>query len=285
MLVALAGIWGASYLFIRVASPVFGPFVLIELRVILAALVLSGYAVATHRLPDLRGNWRRFLALGALAGALPFTLIASAELYIPASLAAILNATTPLFMAGVAAVWLGERLTVKRAIGIVVGIVGVAILVGWSPVSLNGGVLFAVVTSLLGALCYALGGTFAGRHFRGVPSLTLAIGQQIGASVVLLPFALAALPRAHVTGIALANLLALALLSTGVAYLIYYPLLKSVGATKALSVTFLIPAFGVIWGAIFLHEAVGPGTLAGLVVILAGLTLVTGVRPLPARRA
>jgi drug/metabolite transporter (DMT)-like permease len=278
MLILLAAIWGASYLFIRVASPVLGPLPLMELRTLIAGLLLWAYASLRGQRPALRANWRRFLALGALNGSLPFALIATSELYLPASPAAILNATTPLFTALVAAVWGVERLTRRRITGITIGLVGVAILVGWSPLPLTGKVLFGIVTSLLGALCYGLGGTYAGRCFRDIPPLTMATAQQLGAAAALLPFALIAAPEARVTGPAVANLLALALLSTTIAYLIYYPLLKSVGPTRTLSVTFLIPVFGLTWGAIFLHEQVGPGTLIGLLVILSSVGLVTGVK-------
>jgi drug/metabolite transporter (DMT)-like permease len=122
MMIALAAIWGASYLFIRVAAPVFGPFLLMELRVLIAGTVLLAYAFLIGQPPDLTGQWRRFLALGALNGATPFALIAAAELYIPASLAAILNATTPLFAAVVAAIWLNEAFTSKRLAGLLIGV-------------------------------------------------------------------------------------------------------------------------------------------------------------------
>jgi drug/metabolite transporter (DMT)-like permease len=278
MLILLAAIWGASYLFIRVASPVLGPLPLMECRTLIAGLVLLAYASLRGQRPALWTNWRRFLALGALNGSLPFALIATSELYLPASPAAILNATTPLFSALVAASWGGEPLTRRRLLGIAIGLAGVVILVGWSPLPLTGKVLLGIVTSLLGALCYGLGGTYAGRAFRDVPPLTLATAQQLGAAAALLPFALIAAPEARVTGPAVANMLALALLCTAVAYLIYYPLLKSVGPTRTLSVTFLIPIFGLTWGAIFLHEKIGPGTLVGLLVILSSVGLVTGLR-------
>lgn len=284
LLVLLAGIWGASYLFIRVASPVFGPFVLIEGRVILAGAVLWIYAAITGQMPDLRTGWQRYPVLGALSGAIPFTLIAASELYLPASLAAILNATTPLFTAVVAAIALGERLTPARLCGLALGTIGVGVLVGWSPVPLNGGLVFGVVTSLIAALSYGLGGVYASRTFHGVPPLTMAIGQQAGAAVLLLPFAAVALPRAHFTAPAFLNFLGLALLSTAIAYLIYYPLIKQVGPTRTLSVTFLIPLFGLLWGALFLHEHIGPGTLIGLAIILSSITLIAGVRPRLVRR-
>jgi drug/metabolite transporter (DMT)-like permease len=281
MMIALAAIWGASYLFIRVASPVFGPFLLMELRVLIAGTLLLGYAVLIGQAPKLRTEWRRFLALGALNGATPFALIAAAELYIPASLAAILNTTTPLFAAVVAAIWLNEAFTAKRLAGLLIGVAGTVVLVGWSSVPWTGELVFAVVASLLGALAYGLGGTFASRSFRDVPPLTMAIGQQYGAAAALLPFALVSLPGARFTTVALFNLLGLAVVSTAVAYLIYYPLLRSVGPTKALSVTFLIPIFGVCWGALFLHEHIGVGTVAGLLIILSGVTLVTGIQLRP----
>jgi drug/metabolite transporter (DMT)-like permease len=130
-----------------------------------------------------------------------------------------------------------------------------------------------------------VGGVYASRTFRGVPPLTMAIGQQAGASMLLLPFAAIALPRAHFSTPAFLSLLGLALLSTAVAYLIYYPLIKQVGPTRTLSVTFLIPLFGLMWGAVFLHEHVGPGTVLGLLIILSSITLITGVRFRPARAA
>jgi drug/metabolite transporter (DMT)-like permease len=254
-----------------------------EVRVVIAGLALLAFARASGAPPDLRAHGKRFLVLGAVGSAAPFTLIAAAELYIPASLAAILNATTPLCSAVVAAVWLQEQFTVKRAVGLVLGIVGVTVLMGWSPLTISGGVIFATVAMLLASLCYALGGTYAGRAFRGVPPLTISIGQQLAAAVILLPFAAATLPRAHASSEVVANVLALALLCTAVAYMIYYPLLKSAGPTSALSVTFLIPVFGLLWGALFLHERIGLGTVAGLAVILSSITLVTGIRVLPLR--
>jgi drug/metabolite transporter (DMT)-like permease len=285
MMLALAAIWGGSYLFIRVASPVFGPFMLVELRVLIAGIALYTYATATHRRPQFSQNTRKFLALGAVNGATPFTLIAIAELYIPASLASILNATTPLFAAIVAAIVLNDRFTVKRSIGLVVGVVGITVLVGWSPIPLTVPVILASIATLLASFAYGLGGTFAARNFKGFPPLTMAIGQHFGAAVAVLPFALASIPHVRFTMDAFANLLALALLSTAVAYLVYFPLLASVGPTKTLSVTFLIPVFGVLWGAMFLHEAIGVGTVVGMIVILSSVTLVTGLKVWPRAKA
>jgi drug/metabolite transporter (DMT)-like permease len=278
ILFLLAAIWGASYLFIRIAAPVLGPAVLIDARVLMAGGVLLLYAAAIRHRPGFRSRWKRYLILGAVNAAIPFTLIATSELYLTASLAAILNATTPLFTAVVAALWLKDQLTIPKIAGIAIGLAGVAVLVGWSPLPLTGKVLLAVGLSLLAALCYGIGGVYATRAFRGTPSLTLAIGQQLAAGLLLIPFAAAQAPVARLSLAAGLALGALALLSTSVAYLLYFHLIAAVGPTKTLSVTFLIPVFGLLWGALFLGEPVGAGTLIGMAIILASITLVTGVR-------
>src|ERR687898_2243623 len=173
----LGALWGGSFLFIRVAVPAFGPFLLVELRVGLAAAALFLYALAAGSMPKVRGRWRPFLALGFLNAAVPFSLISAAEIHLTASLAAILNATTVMFAAIVAAVWLGDALTAKKLFGIVLGIFGVTILVGWDPLPLNGAGLLAVAAMLVSSLSYALGGTYAKNSFSRIPPVGMAIGQ------------------------------------------------------------------------------------------------------------
>ncbi len=284
LLFLLAAMWGASFLFIRVAAPALGPLALVDGRVLLAAAALLLYAAAIHDVPSLWARWKGYLLLGAVNAAIPFTLISVAELRLTASLAAILNATTPLFAALVATVWLRERITAKRGLGLALGLVGVAVLVGWSPLRIDGPVLLAIAASLGGAIAYAVGGVYAARGFKGAPPLALSIGQQLGAGILLLPLAATHLPTAPpAAGVVLA-FLGLTLLATSVGYLIYFRLIASVGPTKTLTVTILVPCFGLLWGALFLHEPVGPGTLAGLVIVLSSVALVTGLRvPLPAR--
>ncbi|GER90483.1 hypothetical protein KDW_46450 [Dictyobacter vulcani] len=150
MLFLLAVMWGGSFLFMRVAAPVLGPVVLIELRVGIAGLALLLYTKAIGRALDLRARWKHYLAVGIINSAIPFTLIATSELYLTAGLAAILNATTPLFGAIVAALWIKDRLTLKKIIGLILGIIGVVVLVGWSPLPLTSGVLLGIL-AMLGA--------------------------------------------------------------------------------------------------------------------------------------
>jgi drug/metabolite transporter (DMT)-like permease len=274
-LVLLAALWGASYMFIRVAVPAFGPFTLMGLRVVLAASILALYAAVLARgMPKLRSRWREFLIVGTTNSAIPFSLIAAAEI----DLAAILNSTTALFAAAVAAVWIGEALTTKKVFGLVMGLVGVAVLVGWDPIPLSGIVLLSVGAMLAASLSYAIGGVYVKRTFAGVPPLAMAIGQQAGAAFLLLPLAAVSFPEEAPPLPAALSALALTLLSTAVAYLLYFRLIENVGPTKTLTVTFLIPVFGLLFGVVLLGEPVGVGTLVGFGIILYSVALVTEVR-------
>jgi drug/metabolite transporter (DMT)-like permease len=178
----------------------------------------------------------------------------------------------------VAAVWIGEALTAKKVVGLIMGIAGVAVLVGWTPIALTGLVLLSVGAMLVASLSYALGGVYAKRTFAGVPSLTMAIGQQTGAAVLLLPLAVVSLPDETPPSAVILSVLGLALLCTAAAYLLYFYLIANAGPTKTLTVTFLIPAFGLVFGVLFLGEPVGVGTFVGLGIILVSVALVTGIR-------
>ena len=278
-LVLLGVLWGASFLFIRVAVPVLGPFPLVEARVALAALALLLYGVAVGRLPRLRAHRGRFLVLGLVNSAIPFSLIAFAEIELTASLAAILNSTTVLFTAVVSALWTGEALTAGKLFGVVLGVMGVAVLVGWDPVPLTASVLLSVGAMLLASLSYALGATYAKRAFGDLPPTTMAVGQQAGAVAILLIPAAFTLPERSVPVVVGLAILGLALLSTAVAYLLYFRLIENVGPTSTVTVTFLVPVFGLLFGVVLLDEPFGVGTILGLAIILLGVALVTGFRP------
>ena len=275
----LGALWGGSFLFIRVAVPSLGPFLLVELRAGLAVAALFLYALAVSSMPKILGRWRSFLVLGFFNAALPFSLISAAEIHLTASLAAILNATTVMFSAIVAAVWMGDVLTARKAVGIVLGIVGVSVLVGWDPLPLNGAVLLAVAAMLLASLSYALGATYAKRSFAAIPPLGMAIGQLGGATALLLPLAVVSLPERAPSTVVTLSMLGLAFLSTAVAYLIYFRLIENVGPTSTLTVTLLVPVFGLLFGVLLLEEPFGLGTLAGLGIILSSVVLITGIAP------
>ncbi len=276
-LILLGAVWGLSFIFIRVGVPQLGPFFLMVLRVGLAVLALLPFAVALGRVPELRKRWRQFIAMGFLNAAVPFPLIAFAEITITASLAAILNSTTVLFSVLVAAAFLGDSLTRRKLAGVVMGVVGVAVLVGLDPLPLSGPVLAAVGAMLLAAVFYALAGTYAKVTFSGVRPLTLATGQQAGATALLLPFAVATVPGEEPSVAAALSALGLAILCTAVAYLLYFTLIQNVGPTSTLTVTFLAPGFGVLFGVLLLGEPFGVGSALGLAIVLLSVALVTGV--------
>jgi len=277
-LVLLGAIWGASFMFIRVAAPAFGPLLLMDLRVLLAGFVLLVFAFFRKQLPQITYRWREFAILGLFNAALPFTLIAFSQLTLTASLAAILNSTTPLFTATIAALWLGHSLTMRKIGGIAMGIIGVSILVGGSPLVIDGGKIIAVFASLGAALCYGIGTVYASKRFQGMKPLHTAIGQLFSAGTWLLIPAFTSVPSEPPSPNAIAALIALALISTSFAYQLYFFLINHVGPTKTATVTFLVPVFGTIWGVTFLQEPLSIGMILGMVVILASVRLVISDR-------
>jgi drug/metabolite transporter (DMT)-like permease len=274
MLGLLAALWGASFLFMRVGAPALGPVFLIELRVLLAALTLLLIALIRRHSVRILHKWKQYLLLGALNAAIPFCLIATAELHLSASLAAILNATTPLFTALVAFGWLKEPFTVKKFVGLVVGILGVTVLVGWDPHDTGDFLFWSILSSLLAALFYGVAGVFSSRFFQGETSMDMAIGQQLGAALLLLPFSAFLLPSAMPSTEVVVSVLALAIFCTAFGYLLYFALIQQVGPVRTLTVTFLVPFFGIVWGAVFLGEAVTGGVALGLLLILLSVGLV-----------
>lgn len=278
LLILLSALWGGSYLFIRIAGPVLGPVVLMALRVSIAAVLLFAYLAALRQWPDFRRYWKPFLVMGILNNAIPFTLIASAVIHLNASIAAILNATTPLFTALVAAWWIKEPLDARKAAGVVLGMAGVAVLMGWSPLPLTPGVVAAAAQALLAALSYGLAAVHARRRFTDVPPLHTAVGQLSGSTLLLLPLAARWLPQTPPDMRVTLSVVGLAVACTALAYVVYFRLIATTGATAAATVTFLIPFFSVLWGVMLLDEPLSPGMFIGLGIILTSVWLVLGVK-------
>lgn len=284
-LLLLSALWGGSFLFMRVASPVLGPVVLIELRVLIAGLALLLYSLLGRHKLDLRRRWQHYLVIGIINSALPFTLIATAELHLTAGLAAILNATSPLFGAVAAALWLKETLTTGKILGLLLGIAGVGVLVGWSPLPFSTTIALSIAASLAASAFYGLAGVYTKIHMQGASSVAVATCSQLGASLFLLPL-VPVVPLQHTPTVpVLLAVATLGLLCTGFAYLIYFQLIANIGPTRALTVTFLSPIFGVLWGALVLGELVTWSTLLGFAIILAGTGFVTGVLHFRQRQA
>jgi len=274
-LVLLAAIWGAAFIFMRVAAPALGAVWTAELRVLLGGAALLAWFRLTGFDPQLKRHARAYLVVGSVNIALPFVLYAYAALHAPASLLAILNATSPMFGLIWAALFGDERVTLAKVAGLALGAAGVAFIA--QPDASAAGPQFAwAVAAALGACsAYGLAGVVIRRVAKDVSSKAMAAGNQLAAALVLLPLLPFTAPAAAPTLIVTANVLALALLASGVAFVLYFRLIADVGATRALTVTFLIPAFGLLWGGVFLGESLPAGALAGAVLIVAGTALVT----------
>ncbi|AIX07987.1 MULTISPECIES: DMT family transporter [Bacillus] len=277
-LLLLASLFGASFLFIKIASPSLGPLFLIESRVGIAAISLIIFARLLKQKIEIKHKWKELMILGAINAAIPFVLIAYAELNLSASLAAIINSTTPLFSVIISILWLKEGKNMRTFLGIIMGCIGVGILVGWSPIQLNVKVILSIVAISLAALFYGIGGVYSKRAFQDMKSFDLAIGQQLGASIVLLPFALLNMPNKLPSIGVTISVLGLAIFSTSVAYLLYFYLIKNIGPTKTVSVTLLVPIFGIIWGVLFLDERTTLSTYIGLSVVLMSILLVSNTK-------
>lgn len=277
-LFALSAIWGASFLFMRIGAQVMTPAVLIEARLFLAAVFLALVALWLRRPLALRVHWRHYLILGGLNTALPFLLIAFAARTLSASLLSILNATAPLWGALIGALLLRTGLNAKTALGLLLGLAGVALLTGLDESTLRPGALPAVAAALGAALSYAVASSYA-KSAAAVEPFANAHGSMWAATLLVAPLLAVQPGTIPADGTVLFAVIALGIVCSGVAYLLYFRLIADIGAAPALTVGFLIPVFGVLWGFLFLDETVGWHTFAGTVVILAGTALVTGFSP------
>ncbi|MEM9770434.1 MAG: DMT family transporter [Cyanobacteria bacterium P01_D01_bin.73] len=269
-LLLLAALWGASFLFMRIAAPVLGPVWLIELRVLLAGLTLLPLLIHLNLWSEVRRNWRSLLLVGGINSAIPFSLLAFASISLPAGFTSILNAIAPLFGTIIVFVWLKEKLTIARVFGFILGFVGVMILIGWRAVALTSDLALAIAAGLSAALAYAIAAPYIKQNLTGVPVLAVTVGSQLGAASLLLPVLPFTIPSQPITARVVIAVLGLALLSTAFAYLLYFRLIQKIGATRALTVTYLVPIFAMLWGRLFLNEAITLSMVIGCSLILQG---------------
>lgn len=287
--VVLAAIWGASFLFMRLAVGDFGVVCTAAVRVTIASLFLLPLMLFKGHAAIFRQHWWKVCLVGLLNSGLPFLLFAFALLSITTGLSAILNATVPLFGALVAWFWLKDRPAGSRVLGLVVGFAGVAAL-AWDKASFKPDAVsgiapaWAVLACLLATVCYAFAASATKRFLTGLPPLMTATGSQLGAALALCIPALWLRP-AHMPGAqAWLALLVLGVLCTGVAYILYFRLIEQAGPARALAVTFAIPVFAILYGALFLGEQVTPWMLMCGGVVLLGTALSTGLLKMPRLR-
>ena len=279
LLLGLSAIWGSSFIFIRYLAPLIGPVAAADFRMLLAGAALTLVFLAIRFTSGWRKNWRHFLVIGVLNSAVPFALYSIAALYLPAAMEAIFNSMSPMFGALFAALWLGEKLTLSKVAGLVLGIAGVVVMssLGNLPAGLE--TSLAILACLLAPMCYGLAGVYIKKRAGGVKPLAIAGGSQLLGGLALMPFLVVS--PLHVSALSpqvILLVVAFALLCSALAYVIYYKLIADVGPTRALTVTFLIPVFAMLWGVLLIGERITVSMAAGALIILAGTFLVTDPR-------
>lgn len=277
----LAAIWGASFLFMRFGAKELGVFTTSGLRVAIGALFLLPVLLLRGHGPSLRQHWKLSFAVGVLNSAIPFACFSFALLSITTGLSSILNATTPLFGAVIAWLWLKDRPTGSRTVGLLIGFAGVALLAwdkaSFKPDASGNATGWAVLACLLATLCYGIAASFTKRYLSGLPALVTATGSQLGASIVLVPLTWWFWPAQPVSLNAWLTVIALGVLCSGVAYILYFRLIERAGPARALSVTFAIPVFALLYGGVLLGEEVTAWMVTCGIVIVAGTSLSTGL--------
>lgn len=279
--VLLAVLWGASFLFMRLGAAQFGAVPTAGLRVILASLFLLPVMLLRGEWAALRKHWKPVLFSGIINSAIPFSLFAYAVVHMPTGMASVLNASTPLFGAIIAWLWLGDRITALRVLGLLMGFTGVALLALHDKPANAGTTDWSAYAAMAACLCaslsYGVAASFAKRYLVGVPPLATATGSMVGASLCLLLPTIAMWPSQMPSWPSWLAIAALALLCTSVAYILYFHIIQTAGPSRAIAVTFLAPVFALVYGNWFLAEPVTAWMLGCGAVIISGTMLSTGL--------
>lgn len=283
----LAAIWGSSFLFMHVAALELGALATAAIRVAIASVFLLPLMLAKGHGVVFRQHWKPVLWVGVLNSGIPFALFSFAVLHISTGFSSILNATVPLFGAVVAWIWLGDKPSLSRTVGLAIGFAGVVLLTGgqasFQPNASGIAPAWAVLACLLATSCYAVAASFTRKHLADLPPLVTATGSQLGATAVLALPALWLRPEHAPSASAWGALLVVGVLCTGVAYVLYFRLIERAGPARALTVTFLVPVFAIAYGVLFLGETITAWMLLCGVVILTGTSLSSGLVKLPGR--
>ena len=277
-LLFLGAVWGAAFLFFRIAAPEVGPVWAAEIRLAIGAAVLLAL-FGRRTVAAARGRVRSFLVVGALFSAVPFTLISYATVTLPAGFTSLLNAATPLFTAAIAVGFLGQRLAWRVAAGLAVGVAAVIVLVGWSPIEPNATTILAIAAGLGAPASYAIAGNYVRARMAGVEPIDLATGMLTAGAILALPAALLTGAPGTPALDGIVSLLAVGILSTAIAWPVFFRVLRRTTPTAASTVTFIVPAFALTWGSILLAEPVDLGLVIGFLLILVSLVLVLGIVP------
>lgn len=276
-LVSLAAIWGASFLFMRIATPEFGPFMLIEFRSLIAVLFLLPIIFMARKAHYLLQNAGRLLLVGVTGTAIPFCLLSYVTLYVSAGYTSILNSVAPIFTALIAWMWVKERLSLSAVIGLMVGFSGVIVLSLDKQPGSTEILLLPVLAGLAATFCYGFSANYTRQKLNHIHPLALACGSQMGSVLFLLPLSYWFKPPHLPSAAAWFAVIILGIVCTAIAFILYFRLIANVGVNKTISVTYLIPFFGILWGMVFLGEQLTLLMIAGGLLILTGVSLTTGV--------
>lgn len=280
LLILLAALWGASFLFMRIAVPEFGAVGLIEARVLLAGLALLPFWWIQETKSDRQAAiqaWPHLLLVGILNSSMPFVMFAYSMHTITGGMASILNGTAPIWGAIVAWVWLKDKLSLNAIVGLIMGFSGVIVLV-WDELTLSfNGTMLAILAAGSAPILYGIAANYTSEKLAHVSPMSIATFSLLGAAISLLPLMIWFVPETWPSLNAWLATLALSLFCTSFAYIMYFKLLAEVGSTRAITVTFLIPIFGTLWGALFIDEEITLLIILGMGITLSGTALVTGV--------
>jgi drug/metabolite transporter (DMT)-like permease len=273
-LLSLAAIWGGSFLFMRIAVPVLGSAYLAEGRVLLAAIFLYCLAIYLKKNRNLLDHWKHYLIMGFFNSAFPFMLFGFAALNLSTSQLAILFAVSPIWAFVIGLLIGNEKFKIKRGLGLLLGVIGVGVLFGTSSDSIDQRTYQSIILGLVGSFSYGIATNYAKKE-KNVEPFDNAHGSVWGAAILLIP-ALFFIPiRSEPTPLVWGALIAIGVVCSGIGYLLYFRLIKDVGASSALTVTFLIPIFGALWGILFLDEHLTLNTIIGMAIIIVGTAMVT----------
>lgn len=278
-LLLLGALWGASFLFMRMGANQFGGMALAGVRAIGSAICSIPLLAKRERLAELRRHWRSVALIGLANSALPFVLFSYAAQSLPSGLSAIFDAIAPLLVAASGWLWLSEKLDAPRVGGLIIGFVGVAWLIGGTIGFGHAGPSagWAMAACVGANICYTFGAHYSHRRLREVTPLTVATGSSVAAAIMLLPFTIWMWPAQSPSTQAWMAAIGLAVACTTLAYVLFYGLMARIGSARSMTVLYLIPVFGVLWGALFLHEAITITMAGGCAVILLGVALTTGM--------
>jgi drug/metabolite transporter (DMT)-like permease len=283
-LIFLAAIWGASFMFTKLTVPQLGPYSTASIRLLIGGIFMLIYFVITGFNPEVKKYYKEYFIIGVLNSGIPFTLFAYAAQHLPASLLAILNSTAPLFGAVFSAIWLSDKLNFQKILGLILGMCGVALTTNITSVNITNSEILSIGLCLVATMCYGLAGVYMKKKTSHINSTGITGIAQLFGGAFIFPTVFLSDKAFNFNLPVTINILCLAILCSAIAYLLYYKLVKDVGPTKALTVTFLIPVFGILLSVIFLGEHISLNMIGGIILILLGTSLVLNLVKLRSKK-